>query len=62
VEWSAYAAWVETRLGEYRVAERGPHRLRFTRRLDGDLYALVLVAKPGSRSSTIEATFEATPF
>jgi hypothetical protein len=60
--WNAYAAWVQGRLGDYRLVERGPDRLRLTRALAGDVYVLVLVAKPGSRSSTIEVSFEAAAF
>jgi hypothetical protein len=37
-------------------------RLRFTRTLVGDVYALVLVRRPGAETPTIEASFEAAPF
>lgn len=60
--WNAYAAWVEPRMGKYRLVERGQDRLRFTQQLEGDYYSLVLVAKPSSKSHTIEVSFEATPF
>ena len=60
--WSAYAPWVEQQLGEFRVAERGRGLLRLSRQLEGDLYVLALVARPGSRGLTVEASFEALPF
>ena len=60
--WSTYVEWVEPRLGEYGLAERGRDRLRFTRQLEGDVYTLLLIAKPGAARQTIEASFEATPF
>jgi hypothetical protein len=62
LDWHAYAAWVELRLAEYRVAERGPDRLRFTRQLEGDSYTLTLAGKPDSKSLRVDASFEARPF
>lgn len=62
MSWSDYTARVEQRLGEYRLAEKGRDRLRLSRQMDGDVYVLVLVAKPDSKSLRIEASFEARPF
>ena len=62
MSWDGYTAWVEARLGEYRLAEKGRDQLRLTHQLEGDVYVLVLVAKPDSRSLRIEASFEARPF
>jgi hypothetical protein len=60
--WDAYARGVATRLDGYRMVERGPNSLRFSRPLDGDFYVIALVGKEGPNGLTVAATFEARPF
>jgi hypothetical protein len=62
MSWGEYGAWVEAQLPAFRVAERGPGRMRLSRHLEGDLYVLELVASAGSDGLTVAASFMATPF
>jgi hypothetical protein len=62
MEWNAYADWVASQLQEFRLANREPDALRFSRPLEGDVYYVSLERRPRDAALLVEARFDARPF
>ena len=62
VSWSDYAAWVETRLPEYRLVSRDADTLCFGRTLEGDAYSVTFKRSPRQGLLLVQVSFWAVPF
>lgn len=62
MSWNDYAAWVETRLPEFRRVSGDAEALRFSRALEGDAYSVTVERSTRKGSVLAHVSFEARPF
>jgi hypothetical protein len=62
MSWNDYAAWLKTRLPEFRLVSHDAEALRFGRALEGDAYSVTVKRSTGEGSLLAHVSFEARPF